>query len=633
VAYALVCSIGSPDLNRIMVFQEPLAVAGYVVCAWILATLPEGRRTMGTRFTTLSFLALGALWLIYGVVFWHRQWSGGPTWESLEILPRYNSFIDTGAMVLLAYGQVVMLLEDARKEAEEARAERLRDVASSEARLKAVIETATDGIIASDAGGSVVLANAAAARIFGARRREMAGRPLLEFFPAASRQELERRFVEVRRAAPGQQTLFEIAGQGGRGEEIPLEVAASTLVGAESALDILVLRDLTERRRAESEREQLQTRLAQSLRMEALGRLVSGVAHELNNPLAAILTFSEQLLAEQPRSEMAGPLVTIREQARRARAIVRDLLSFVRRREERREVADLGTLVDRTVRALEGDLARRSVTLRVKVEPELPPLSCDAAGIEQVLTNLLDNAARAAPGGTVTLAAHRERGGLAIEVEDTGPGIPPRLLQRIFEPFFTTRGTGEGTGLGLSVSLGIVQQHGGDLRAESRPAGTGARFVAWLPFGAALSIPSRRGPTIGSASSHSGARVLLIDDEDAVRASMRRYFERQGWLVDEASDGTLGLSKLLATRDDLTYDLIICDLKMPGLSGLEVHKWVSASRPDLLGRLVFASGDTASPEAAAFLSSSTCPVLEKPFELSELAAVVARVQGERAGAA
>jgi CheY-like chemotaxis protein len=368
--------------------------------------------------------------------------------------------------------------------------------------------------------------------------------------------------------------------------------------------------------------------------MEALGRLVSGVAHELNNPLAAILTFSEQLIAEQPEADTAGPLATIREQARRARAIVRDLLSFVRRREERREVADLAVLADRTVRALEADLTRQAVTLSVSVEPGLPALACDVAGIEQVLTNLLDNAARAARNGAVTLRVYRERDGVAIEVEDTGPGIPPQLLTRIFEPFFTTRGTGEGTGLGLSVSLGIVQQHGGDLKAENRVPGPGARFHAWLPLGATAPLPGRR-PAAGAPAPArgSGSRVLIIDDEDAIRSSMRRYFERQGWEVEEASDGTIGLTKLLASRGGDSYDLIICDLKMPGLSGHEVHGWVSSSRPDLLGRLVFVSGDTASPEAAAFLNSTSCPVLEKPFELSELAAVVARVRGEhvRAG--
>ena len=625
-------SIGTIDLNRAVAILAPIAAFLYIQCAWLLQRLPRTRRTMGTRFTILAFIASAVTWIIYGVAFWNRQVVGPGS--TFDVIFRWNSYIDTCTMVLLAYGQVVILLEDARRETEEARAERLRDVARSEARLKAVLETATDGIIATDSDGRIVLANAAAARLFGARRREMPGRPLLQFFPEAAQREIERRLLDVRRSTPGSHAVFEVTAQGNRGGELPLEVAASTLMGAESELDILVLRDLTERHRSESEREQLQARLAQSLRMEALGRLVSGVAHELNNPLAAILTYSEQLLTEQPGSELAGPMVTIREQARRARAIVRDLLSFVRRREERREPADVAVLVDRTVRALGADLARQSVSLDVDVETGLPPLVCDPSGIEQVLTNLLDNAARAAPGGRVELRVHRERNGLAIEVEDNGPGIPPHLLPRIFEPFFTTRGTGEGTGLGLSVSLGIVQQHGGELRAENRVGGTGACFSAWLPLGSATTLPSRRasGPSVSVPQVHRAGRVLIIDDDEAVRSSMRRYFERQGWSVEEASDGAVGLAKLLAARDEPILDLIICDLRMPGLSGLEVHKWVSASRPDLLGRLVFASGDTASPETAAFLNSSACPVLEKPFELSELAAIVARVCGEQAGA-
>jgi PAS domain S-box-containing protein len=622
-----------------MAVQEPIAIGVFGLCTYLAARLPASRRTMGTRLTVVASLLLSGLWLLYGLAFWDRILGYPLGWRWLQVMTGLNSYIDTAAMVLLAYGQVVILLEDTRHEAEEARAGRLRDTARSEARLKAVIETATDGIIAADWEGRVVLANAAAARLFGARRREMAGRPLGGFFPEAARPKLERYLLDIRRSSPGRQTLFEITGRSGQGTDLPLEVAASTLVGAESELDILVLRDLSERRRAESEREQLQARLAQSLRMEALGRLVSGVAHELNNPLASILTFSEQLLVEQPEGSMARPLVTIREQARRARAIVRDLLSFVRRREENREMTDVAVLVERTIRALEADLARQSVAISVSVEPDLPPLACDAAGVEQVLTNLIDNAARAAPGGKVQLRVHRERDGIAIEVEDSGPGIPPALLSRIFEPFFTTRSTGEGTGLGLSVSLGIVQQHGGELRAENRTPGPGARFWAWLPLGTATSSPTRRvngaipAPfAVTETGGGAAPRVLIIDDEDAVRSSMRRYFERQGWVVEEASDGSIGLAKLVTAHDDLTYQLIICDLRMPGLSGLEVHQWVSASRPDLLSRLVFVSGDTASPETAAFLASSSCPVLEKPFELSELAAVVARVRGAPAGA-
>ncbi len=632
---AMVSSIDTPYLNRIMVVQAPIAVLVFGLCALLMARLPVAQRTMGTRVTGLAFAGLAVLWVLYGVAFLHHEVGLGITWQWLPLLGTLNSYVDAGAFALLAFGMVVILLEDARHEAEEARAERLQAVAESEARLKAVIETATDGIIAADADGRIVLANAGATRLFGARGRDFTGLPLLDLFAGRVRPELELHIQQARWAAPGQQATFEVIGLTADGREIPLEAAASALSGVEGTLDILVVRDLSERRRAESDREQLQARLAQSLRMEALGRLVSGVAHELNNPLAAILTFSEQLLAEQPSEESAGALGTIREQARRARAIVRDLLTFVRRREERREVAEIRVLVDRTVRALDADLSRQQVRLAVKVEQDLSPLTCDPPALEQVLTNLLDNAARAAPGGTVELRVFARHGGIGIEVEDSGPGIPTQHLARIFEPFFTTRGTGEGTGLGLSVSLGIVQQHGGELWAENRDPGPGARFVAWLPQGAPITTGSRqsgRWTTAAEPEAGPGGRALIIDDEASVRASLRRYFERRGWQVEEASDGTAGLGKLLATRPGSLFDLVICDLRMPGLSGQEVHHWISSARPELLSRLVFASGDTASPETAAFLSSIPCPVLEKPFELSELAAVVARISEERAGA-
>jgi len=614
-------------LDRAMALQAIAAVPAFAGCVLLLGGLPEPRRTMGTRLTAAAFGLLGLLWLGYGVTFSIAVWAPRLVGHWLSLLPRYNSFFDTGASVLLAYGMVVILLEDARREAEAARAERLRAVAESEARLKAVIETATDAIIALDGEGRVLLFNAGASRIFGIGNRDAVGRPLVEVLPGPARPELARRLAAARGAAPGRQAMFEVTIPG-NGGEIPLEIAASTLALEDGYLDILVLRDLSERRRAEQEREQLRERLAESARMESLGRLVSGVAHELNNPLAAILTFSEQLLAEHPTTAAAGPLGTIHAQARRARVVVRDLLSFVRRREERREATDLPALVDRTVRAFAGDLETRGVRLVLSVEPGLPLLTCDPQGIEQVVTNLLDNAVRAAGGGEVTLGVRRQANGIAVTVEDSGPGIPVDVLPRLFEPFFTTRGTGEGTGLGLSVSLGIVQQHGGTLTAENRAGGPGARFTAWLPLGLMPSAETAVRPLDRGALAP-GGRVLIIDDESAVRASIRRYFERQHWVVEEAGDGAAALARLVPGTDAAAPDLIICDLRMPGVSGIEVHRWVSTTRPELLGRLVFASGDTASQETAAFLASTGCPVLEKPFELSELAAVALRISRAR----
>jgi signal transduction histidine kinase/CheY-like chemotaxis protein len=503
----LVTAYGTTDLNPIMPIQAIVAVAAFTTCAaWLFHLTPE-HRTRGTQFTATVFAGLALLWVIYGVLFartllWPEAEPG-----LLGLFPRLNSFLDTGASMLLAIGMVVILLEDARREADRARVEHLRSVAESEARL------------------------------------------------------------------------------------------------------------------------------AEALRMEALGRLVSGVAHELNNPLAAILTFSEQLLEERPDEELAAPLATIRDQARRARAVVRDLLTFVRRREERREWADVGVLVQRTTRALAADFQRQGVSLTVVLEPGLPPLACDPPAIEQVLTNLLDNATRAAPGGAVSLRVRREQNNLRIEVEDSGPGIPPQHLVRIFEPFFTTRGTGEGTGLGLSVSLGIAQQHGGWLRAENREPGPGARLVASFPLG---HVPAGITPAPGSApipAEKPGpvGQALIIDDEAPVRASIRRYLERTGWQVTEATNGREGLD-LLLDKAAPDYGIVLCDLKMPGLSGRDVYQQVKVARPALLSRLVFASGDTASPDTAEFLAATPCAVLEKPFELSELAAVVGRVSGPGAGA-
>lgn len=615
-------------LDRAMAFQALVAVPAFAACALLLGRLPPSRRTMGTRFSAAAFWLLGLLWAGYGISFSIVVWWPGLANPWINLLPQFNTYLDTGASVLLAYGMVVILLEDARQETETARTERLRAVAESEERLKAVIETATDAIIVADGHGQIMLFNAGAMRIFGVRRKAAVGRSLASMLPAHVHTELQRRLEDVRRSTPGRQALFEVSVPATGGGEIPLEIAASTLRLDDGFLDILILRDLSERRRAEQERAQLHERLAHSVRMESLGRLVSGVAHELNNPLAAILTFSEQLLTEQPAAGTADALGSIRAQAQRARIIVRDLLSFVRRREERRESTDLPALVARTVRAFRADLELNRVQLTVSVDPGLPLLTCDPQGIEQVVTNLVDNAVRVAAGGEVRLSLRRRANGIALEVEDGGPGIPLDVLPRVFEPFFTTRGTGEGTGLGLSVAFGIVQQHGGTLTAENLTVGTGARFTAWLPLGLMESAETER-HSAERVTLAPGGRVLIIDDESAVRSSIRRFFERQHWTVEEAGDGAAGLARLIHTPDAQPLDLIICDLRMPGVSGPEVHRWVSATRPELLNRMVFVSGDTASPETAAFLASSGCPILEKPFELSELAAVAARLSRSR----
>jgi two-component system NtrC family sensor kinase len=212
-------------------------------------------------------------------------------------------------------------------------------------------------------------------------------------------------------------------------------------------------------------------------------------------------------------------------------------------------------------------------------------------------------------------------------VEDSGPGVAADVVPRVFEPFFTTRAEGQGTGLGLSVSLGIVERHGGSIELDAGGSGRGARFTVCLPG----SLPGQgrmaaRGHALTMAPLESGRRplVLIIDDERSVRMALARYFARCGWDVEVAENGVEAL-RMLERPEASAYRLVITDLRMPGRTGLEVHDWLATHRPELFSRLLIATGDVASPPIRAFLQRTPRPVLEKPFELSTLSDMVAQV--------
>jgi PAS domain S-box-containing protein len=374
--------------------------------------------------------------------------------------------------------------------------------------------------------------------------------------------------------------------------------------------------------------------LRQSEKLAALGQLVSGVAHELNNPLAAILHFAEDLLDDERSATDHEALSVIRDQARRSRSIVRDLLSFVRSRDGSRERVQITEALHNSVKALQPVVADQGARLVAELTPPDTFGNTDRAGLQQIVTNLVANAAQATgAGGVVRLSARIVEQDLVIVVDDTGPGIPPKLMDRIFEPFFTTKPVGHGTGLGLSVTLGVVQQLGGKITVANKTGaeGTGARFTVTLPIEGVVTEPHPRmtprsiaAPEQAAGEARAKPRVLIIDDESTIRAALRRFFARRGWDVSEAEDGAEGLSLMLSSKAD--YTVIISDLKMPGCSGVELHDHVAAMAPELLERIIFSTGDVASKDAAAFVARTRCTVMQKPFELRALEAVVARMR-------
>ena len=353
-------------------------------------------------------------------------------------------------------------------------------------------------------------------------------------------------------------------------------------------------------------------------RLSVLGELVSGVAHELNNPLTTILGYA-QLLPSLEGEDFRRAIQTIEQEAQRAGRIVRNLLYFARQHRPRVEPVDLNAVLARVVEVRRYNLEANNIHLATQFGT-VPELLGDQYQLEQVFLNLVNNAQQALhpTGGTITITSEATGDVARVMVRDTGPGVPEELVQRIFEPFFTTREVGEGSGLGLSIAYGIVQSHGGRLLAQ-RPSGGGAEFIVELP------LPPRAAPPAVPATPVSdrgaGERVLVVEDEAAVRSLISTVLGTSGYAVRVAESGDEAVRAL----EESTFDLVISDLRMPGLDGEGLFEQVRARWPLLERRLLFISGDIEADRFAARLREHDVRYLEKPFTAARLLTVVREV--------
>jgi two-component system NtrC family sensor kinase len=422
------------------------------------------------------------------------------------------------------------------------------------------------------------------------------------------------------------------------GASTPIEVRAGERVLLANAIPtgepgavILLFEDQTEKRR-------LQEQLLQSEKMSAIGQLIAGVAHDLNNPLASVVGFSD-LLAEAadvpPR--LAEPLAVIRQEAERASAIVRNLLSFARRQEGERHLQSIRPILDSTHQLLKNQLMAARIELTLTFEPGLPEVEVHANQIKQVFVNIINNAAQAIAstrgktgigGGRIDIITRCEPDGLSVNISDNGPGIAEAVAQHVFEPFFSTKSEGEGTGLGLSISQGIVKEHGGNITVDpGGPAtGRGATFSVELPTGTHADLspsPATLVPAPAERVEH--LRVLVVDDEPHILHYMQATLESWGHEVVLARDGSQALKIALMQP----FDLIICDLRMPRLGGREMFQTLARMHPAVADRIIFATGDTVRGDTLRFLEELGRPFLQKPFKLDALRRVLAGV--EKAG--
>lgn len=478
-----------------------------------------------------------------------------------------------------------------------------------------IIQWMDEGILMLDEEGTITYANRAAESLLGYEPGRLVGQHARQILSAADYHHLYEYTPLAAQTLRAEMRLHRATD-----EILPVIVGSKPLYDAEGNFDtnLIVFTDI-------SERKQLEQRLLQVDKLSAIGELVSGVAHEVNNPLTSIIGYSHLLkLAGLPEA-IHHDVVRIESEARRAARIVQNLLAFARQHKPMRQLVNLNELLQSTVDLRAYHLKTLDITVIWQLSPTLPLTSADPHQMQQVFMNLLTNAEQAMAemgrGGHLTLRTEVVvEGGqpfIQLTVADTGPGMSEATKAHIFDPFFTTKEVGKGTGLGLSICFGIVQEHQGTIEVSSE-VGQGCTFTMRLPIQRALlhgaataTLPPlpRAEPTPPPSAS-----ILIVDGERTITTVMSQVLRLHGHRVRVVPSGEEA-QPLLAEQ---SFDLVLCEVKLPGMPGAALWEWLCAAHPALAERVLFVTGDLAHPPTHTFLEASGRPWLAKPFRMEEL---------------
>ncbi len=519
----------------------------------------------------------------------------------------------------------------------------LRDVTGhrqAEAKYRALFENVQEGVFISTPEGRFLDFNDAFMRITGyLSREELKGVDIISAF-FVDPEDRRRLQDELERHGALHDYEFRMRRRSGEVRT----VSESSVVTRDASGAVLYyqgfLLDVTERRLAEQElrrrNEELtrlhdETRLAyenlrraqeqllQSEKMAAVGQLISGVAHELNNPLTAILGYS-QLMAEEPGlSEHAEQYVDrLQRQAQRTHRIVQNLLSFARQRPPERHPISLEHVLEDTVALREYELRLNNISIHREIAPSLPQVFADSHQLQQVVLNILNNAVDAILDrerrGDIWIRVFAADGNVVMEFTDSGPGVGDP--SRVFDPFYTTKPVGKGTGLGLSICYGLIKEHGGEVSVRNAPP-RGACFTLALP--AMLPDAAAAPPKAAAHATARLGRVLLVDDEETVLDLETQTLRAHCDCVYTARNGR----EAIACLERNEVDAVVTDLKMPGeINGQDLFAWIERHRPALAPRVVFTMSDADDSDVRAWLRRTGCGYLQKPFRLQNLVAVL-----------
>ena len=401
-------------------------------------------------------------------------------------------------------------------------------------------------------------------------------------------------------------------------------------VGRQLATTIEKIQLYNETKRAYEDLSRTQEQLLQSEKMSAVGQLISGVAHELNNPLTAILGYAQLLESEKLEPRVEEFITKLHKQAQRTQRIVQNLLSFARQHKPKRIQVDLRSVIEDTIALRDYDLKVNNIIVERDFDPLLPSVVADPHQLEQVYLNIINNAADAmlerSGGGSLRIHVFSQNGHVVSQFHDSGPGITDP--KHVFDPFYTTKGVGKGTGLGLSICYGLVKEHGGEITAHNHPEG-GAVLEVRLPVAVGEKPVTENDRIVARRESRLEGNVLLIDDEDALLDFEREVLTAAGLTVATASTGASAID-LLQEQD---FDAVFLDSKIPGAwSSQDVYHHIEQQQPHLVSKTVLVLSDISDPNVKAFVEATQIFCLVKPFEVADLLSVARRIM-KRARAA
>lgn len=583
--------------------------------AVLAAARPDGRPAVQPRGTAVAPRLFAVLVGFAGLVGLHIHSMLRGTFELRDaLLPL------AGSLVIAARVGYSLFTDRRHEAALEQEVERqtqslvqsLAATASAERNLRQIIEASPDPIVLIDRNGQVLEYEPNGTDAGGEPMAPRPGRSAFEYFdPDAT--EIARQHLQA--AFAGEVRRFEVPlrrPDGGRG--VTSLVYAPIREQGQITRVLAIARDVTELRRAQSQ-------LQQADKLAAMGQLVSGVAHEINNPAAIISGFAQTLMLDDLRPEQREIVEMVRDEAMRIGQITTNLLAFARMSGPERSLVDINELVRRTHTLRAYHLNTLNVQVDLDLDASDPRVWANVSELQQLLLNLLINAEQALETfegpRRIMLHTHADANDVRIACRDSGPGIPPEIRSRIFDPFFTTKPEGVGTGLGLSICYGIVKSHGGRIWLDSE-VGRGASFVIALPLDLRTAPrPSQQEAGVAMPGAEP-VSVLVVDDEPGIRQATARFLNRSGIQVRAVSDGAEAL-RALRTQ---AFDVILCDVRMPGMNGRDFLTRLREQAPRLVSTLIFATGDALDADTTALLADAGAPSLVKPFDFDALERLV-----------